>query len=764
MNTLSWQPKDLAMLERFYSADQLWTWDNINEGSGAAGKVLEWLEKCPIPRRHPLVLPVRRKADPNPGWLCIAFSEMQCEELRENLNAFVGTAGCDFEGLRSTLPPSDNIASIAREWAGGNRIFDFRSLAAIHQKGLRERLERMLRVWALRPTTDTGSLRTTEAMLREFEVSLVNGNEQSAISWWEEIRAGGRLNAENLLFLKIQIPAAFGRWDDVDLDPNITHLAAARRPRRTTAILIEATWHTALKRKVEEGDVDGALAVMRERIQGPLRGLFRSPAGLSRPYLLLTFLIAAAADAPQRHAVVQALMDRLPEGSGERGFAEKIVAAVTPAPLPVTTFPVDALAQAWEARKRDDFHGAWLLLVPLTNSVERCRLLLECAVEHWDDDTVPVITAAMTDLSEEERAEVLTPKKLQIWEKISAPATQSTPAPADWESWFHEVERTPAWNQAISFARDASSLWPAEIYLATPSKVSNLAGLLTQGRDANASQIVRLSLPHIAGYFLADGPQTAFRVLYLDLLLSLALDDHFGGEDWGLAETLAFALVATGPSRADYEHLLSSLTTIWEERGDPHRFDWVLDQLDTFVTSPKLDEASLNSFFVSILNSCVRFARRLNADQRRHFALLCDDLGRSEDFEGIPWPIEEDTGCPEETSSEQIIAEKLSDRTVGIYSLNESASIRAGKLIEGLAENVKVRLSHDYGGSDKLKVIARDSDFLIVVTQCAKHAATDFIKAQRPKESSDLIYPSGRGAASIISALKQTIQKLDSKN
>jgi hypothetical protein len=746
MNTLSWQPKDLAMLERFYSADQLWTWDNINEGSGAAGKVLEWLEKCPIPRRHPLVLPVRRKADPNPGWLCIAFSEMQCEELRENLNAFVGTAGCDFEGLRSTLPPSDKIASIAREWAGGNRIFDFRSLAATHQKGLRERLERMLRVWALRPTIDTRSLRTTEAMLREFEVSLVNGNEQSAISWWEEIRAGGRLNAENLLFLKIQIPAAFGRWNDIDLDPNMALLAAAHRPRRTTAILIEAMWHTALEQKVREGDVDGTLAVMRERIQGPLRGLFRSPAGITRPPLLLTFLIAAAADAPPRQPVIEALIERLPEGSPERDFAGKIVAAISPAPIPIA--PVDALVQAREARDRDDFLGAWLLLKPLGHSAARCRLLLECAAEHWEEETATIITEAMVALSVKERASVLASKqRLQTWEKISASTGKATPEPADWESWFHEVEADPSWDKAVSFTRDASALWPIETYRSSPSKISALAGLLTQGRSVKATEVVRLSLPHIAGYFLNNGPQAEFRVLYLDLLLSLALDERFGGEDWGLAENLVFAIMETGPSRVEYEQLLSSLTTIWEERGDPRRIDWALDLLDLLTAAPSPEPSVRDTFFEAISSSIRKHLRRLEPAQRSLFKLLCSDLERA-----IPSFLPELEGV-----AHNIAANALSGKMVAIYTLDESSGKRARDLIGLIYQGVDIRVNHDHAGTDQLKHLARHADYFLMVTRSAKHAATNFIKAERPDDKRPIDYPTGKGSSSIVSAINAAL-------
>lgn len=747
MNTLSWQPQDLAMLERFYSADQTWTWENIQEGKGAAGKVFAWLEKSPLPRQHPLVLPVRRKGDPDPGWLCIAFSEMQCEELREHLNAFVGTAGCDFQGMRSTLPTSDKLASIAREWAGGNRIFDFKSLTAVHREGLRERLERMLRVWTLRPGTNSGSLRTTEAMLREFELSLVNGDEASALSWLEELRAGGRLNAENLLFLKVQVPAAFGRWDDIDLDPNMALLATVHRPRRTTATLIEATWHTALARKVEQGDVEGALTVMRERVRGPLRGLFRSPAGISRPPLLLTFLIAAAADAPPRHQVIEALIERLPEGSPERTFAGKVAMAVSPAPLPVV--PRDPLVQAREARDRDDFMGAWLLVKPLGHSVARCRLLLECAAEHWEEDTATVVTDAMLALSDEERASVLSSKRrLQTWEQISTVSGEATPAPTDWESWLHETEANPSWDGAVSTARDASALWPVESYLSSPSRISAFAGHLTRQRDAKAAEVVRLCLPHIAGYFLNDGPQAEFRGLYLDLLLSVALDERFGGKDWVLAETLALAILETGPSRADYEQLLSSLTSIWEERGDPHQLDWALDLLDLVTAAPTPDPGSRDAFFEAISASINKHARRLQPEQISLFKLLCSDLER-----GIPSFLS--SGQETATGPASGI---LAGKMVAIYTLDESSGKRARDLISLFYHGVDVRLNHDHVGSDQLKNLARSADYFLMVTRCAKHAATNFIMDQRPGSKRPIDYPSGKGSSSIVSALRAILE------
>jgi hypothetical protein len=42
---------------------------------------------------------------------------------------------------------------------------------------------------------------------------------------------------------------------------------------------------------------------------------------------------------------------------------------------------------------------------------------------------------------------------------------------------------------------------------------------------------------------------------------------------------------------------------------------------------------------------------------------------------------------------------------------------------------------------------------MVVVAKSAKHAATNFIKQKRPQSKSEIIYPSGKGSSSIVSAL-----------
>lgn len=272
--------------------------------------------------------------------------------------------------------------------------------------------------------------------------------------------------------------------------------------------------------------------------------------------------------------------------------------------------------------------------------------------------------------------------------------------------------------------------------------------MLTQGRDAKAADVVRLSLPHIAGYFLKNGPQAAFRDLYLDLLLSLALDERYGGEDWGLAENLVFAIMETGPSRVAYEHLLSSLTTIWEERGDPRRIDWALDLLDLLTVAPAPDLGARDAFFETISAFIIKFSRRLQLGQIALFKLLCGDLERA-----VPHLVPD----PEEAVT-ATATDILKGKMVAIYTLDESSGKRARDLINMAYEGVDVRLNHDHVGSDPLKNLARNADYFLMVTRSAKHSATNFIKDERPEEKRPLDYPTGKGSSSILSALRIALE------
>jgi hypothetical protein len=89
---------------------------------------------------------------------------------------------------------------------------------------------------------------------------------------------------------------------------------------------------------------------------------------------------------------------------------------------------------------------------------------------------------------------------------------------------------------------------------------------------------------------------------------------------------------------------------------------------------------------------------------------------------------------------------------VAIYTLTESAGIRAKNTLRMRSPLCKVELSHDKSGNAHLRDLARSADIFVVATSSAKHAATIFIETNRLSKNS-LIRPLGKGTSSILKAL-----------
>jgi hypothetical protein len=109
-------------------------------------------------------------------------------------------------------------------------------------------------------------------------------------------------------------------------------------------------------------------------------------------------------------------------------------------------------------------------------------------------------------------------------------------------------------------------------------------------------------------------------------------------------------------------------------------------------------------------------------------------------------------------SETDLLKQKIQGKVIGIYTLTESSGLRAQQFLQNWIPGLDVRVSNDHGGSDHLRNVARQSDYLIVAAKSAKHAATDFIKAERPADKSPLIYPAGKGSSSIVDAFFKSLR------
>ena len=752
MNLNGWQEVDRLALQQFYGTGQAGLWVEIDQASSARGRSAhDWIEACPPPRDYPVILPVLHN-DERSEWFAIAFSDAQHEELREHLDAFLGPVGSNYHGRRSEMDSAIVLESTVERWSGGPWIFRFTPLPECKNQ-VREALNRMRQVWGLRPKLDRAPLRTTDAMLREFFAALVNTDEKSSGYWLQQLHLSGRLSAENLHFMQIERQGSLGRWTDMLLDARLSMLLAMRRPSRITSLLVEAVWRTELSGFVAGNHVAEALAHTRANILQNYGALLQARGSLAQPAVVLAFLTAAVAAIPPRKEQIPVLLAALPQDCPEWAFAEAMAAHVAPS---IRESKADLLELTTQALLSRDFDSAWLHLQNTVPSVKSCELRLDCAIELLGPDVARQTFDAMAQLQPDERRQVLKPRsRLRTWQEIEELlASQSGKTSTDWETWLEVLDQDSTWSQALEVAHQGVSEWAFRPYETDLGRVSKLAKQLFSDRPESAAIKVRAAIPHIAQFFFGDGlGELIFLPIYQSLLWLLASDKRFGGQDWGMAQNLGLAILDSGASASEYQDALECLTEIWSQRGDVLHLEWALDILDESIVVSALVPGARDSFFTAVWRTISDNARRVSLDQRQMFKLICTDLGREAEYSALTFPAPEAT-APEGTNW----AEALRGKLVAIYTLTESAGVRAKRTLDALCSNLDVRLNHDQGGSERLRSLAREADYFVVTSRSAKHAATEFLKNQRPREKSPFIYPSGKGSSSIVSSLLSAVK------
>ena len=635
MKLEGWNSDDVLGLEKFYASGCVWTISEMKSSSGKyASRAVEWVQSSPTPKEYPVLLP--RVVEPNGiYWYAIAFSEAQSEQLRGDLTAFVGSAGTDFTGRGVVLDQSDEWESELLDWAGGQWVYRLRVYKQCNAT-VTKALQRMRSVWTQKPQLKSTLLRTTEALIREFFLSLANGNELNAGRILKELKDCGRLSAENVVFLEIEKLAAFGRWGAIAAHPQLSYLKMMRRPRHITELLVESLWKTELSSFADDGAVEGILEYYKTHLRGRYSVLLRSSGNSENDSVLMAFLLAAVGDENPRYSQIPKLLARL-KSSRYFKFSKKLVARVKPVEASPEAVKLSPFESAKRAYQSDDFDTAWeqLLLIKST-TVDSMRLMLDCVEEIDTPDPALIVKQKFEELEEANRISVLGIKRHQRqWDYVLKQTTvESQCLPCNWEEWLESIAENKLGTDCLLRVARESVDWDVEAYLKSPERVVLLSNKLTSTLENY--YVLQLSFPHLVSFFLKDGVGAReFLPIYSSLVEVLAYGDSFSTEDWNTIEKLLAGSVEAGLSKKQYADLLECLNMLWGSHGSIVHLDWALDVLELLTMHAILDSEALNSFYSSILSRVTIDCRRLRLDQWEMFRLLSGDLGFSSDYEAI---------------------------------------------------------------------------------------------------------------------------------
>jgi hypothetical protein len=651
---------------------------------------------------------------------------------REIVVAFLGPSVVSVE----TVPEERLESSLPRAWKslGLIRVSYLRRVELGQEAAgeLLTRLEDMTASVAGRARYRLENRPTHSDLLRDFRLSLLRTDDESARSLLDQIRATGQLSAENLRYLRIEYLAAFGRWNEMRSMPHISALLRARRPRAISESLLRMVWWTEL---VVPGYQSPQLAFRERAVLDEFGPLLRSVRVPSSPEgRLVCFLTALAdSDVERQQAIVELAQDAEERTQLEAFKFEPQTAISQPSvDVPPALPHPDPSAEAY-AEGRFVEVIANFLADPVA---EHADLAVASVLDSGDSRHAARVLEFVHDL--DRRGEVsLNRRARRDLEELQRLVGDTC---AGWVEWAVRLSRA-RWTDASAVVRDNSDAWTSIGSLDSQQTSEICDALLEASGGTNADQL-RSSLDLLcnqAAAVLSRGSVNDF----CQVVLALLSEQENFSEMVRLAYLdLLAAWLEVGPSANEYTQVLEQTLDIWKRITSPVAVGWAIGVLEAVTDLPCPDQATRTAFAVQLVDGVRSHYSRLTLRERVEVEALVADLG-------LPaQPVEA-------KEAEHDVWSALNGKVVGIYSLLPRA---AGYLRSRLAELCavgEVRENHDKVATQALRSLAERADYLIVDTWHAAHQATAGIDAVRPRERQ--ILPRQRGLSGFLRALEDAL-------
>jgi hypothetical protein len=711
-----------------------------------------WIDDLEGPGDSPVVLP--RRNEGRLSWYGLEFSDSQARALGDDLVAFVGCSYSDFSGRRAQLDSNDQVERAVLELTDGH-AYRFEVMPASDLIAARGALDLMRATWLRRPARTGVSFQPIGRVLRNFNMALEAGEADGSAELLEQLNARGRLTASNMAFLRIQLLAALGCWGELLALPELPTVLSVRRPVAVTDAIIRAVYRTELSRFEGDADVNEALEHFRGSVFPRYGALLKARSTMRSPEAAKMFMMLAAASVPPRLDTLQEVIAGAELSPSDRNYMDLLAQRC---PIPVRDEQADPLERASTAIRVGDFDGAYRLLLAQPPGVDSLPMLLRCAYEIDSIDAAREAVSAMRAVAPALQVAVLGQRACRTWwDALNHIGEARTVAevrrpPLGWVEWLERLDTEGPFAGALEIAASGAHEWRLADVADQPERVADLAAALLADRAPDAEAVLRNAAPHLVAFLRqADQPPASLRAVYQSAILLIAADDEIGSADLTVLLDLIGDLFAIGVSPGEYIEIVGYLEATWTAVSAPRNIDWGLDALDCLAQYPARSEAVRDKFARIVVGSMTSWVHRLEDYQASLLRALGRELGMLKVVEPL-LAIRTAAATGTESDREEPALARLVGRRVGIYTLTESVGHRVRQILEGSALGVHVVVNHDPVGSDRLRHLAHDADLLLVAVRSAKHAATDYIEANRPADKPTLIC-AARGSAGMLRVL-----------
>jgi hypothetical protein len=542
--------------------------------------------------------------------------------------------------------------------------------------------------------------------------------------------------------------------------PEFDSLLAIRRPLRVTEAIITCVYITELQQFELNGDVDGALRHFRDEVLPRFSDLYRSRRGLTGEDVVASFVLAAATADPPRPDSVSAIIDGFGGPPSRRLWLDKVLIATAnlSTPREIAGAPSASLSTARAAFASGDLDQAIDAALSLPETVDRAGLLLRCAHEVGTIELAHVAVDAVERLAGPQQDELRGNARLwriygeliQLLGKTALDGEASKEGAVDsWPRWLRRLTDSNPWSSAV----DAAELGVREWSVGTDAiSATELSSLISASRPAWGDEALRDASPYFIDALLHEGPRVSLQQAYDALLLMLLTDPSPSLAAFQAMIRLLQARLVFTVTADEYRQLLDSVGDVADQLSSPAACEVAIEALEALINVPSPDRVALEGMVAKVAGMFARWHRRVDNLQRRLLRELATELG-------MPELITQPT-IEEPETSQDALSERLRGLDVGLYSLNERALSRAANILKEVCPNVSVATFHDHvGGSAALRAAALKADVFVVAVAAAKHAATEYIAQNRPKNRLTL-FARGQGSSGLLAALRENVDAI----
>jgi len=743
-------------LARFFAAPNQLEWSAIVGGTvnPEIGHYLRpWLQLLDQPEgRAPIILPFVRN-DTVTGWYATTRDAKGGRELGSEIRAWLGPTFLDLFEMAPI--DRDPMAGAMRERSGGS-VWRFSGSDAASNRKIVQRLDDFAVLLARRPALKSTFRRPVGAIRGEFERALLARDAARAEALIAELKATGRLNEENLKYLDVRLSAGLGLWPQIARDHwLIRTLCDLTLPPQIQSDLIEALYRTYVEESEALNDPSETRGRFDLHIAKRYPRLFASRRGIRTPRVVKSFLLFEQLQPSPSVALIAELFALLPDNC-KRGISIEQIDIQQPPAIDESTAD-----EAFDDGQFDRAFAYYRVLPITKKSISR---MIHC-VNFIDTPESRQDFLAAIDGADHQIIESLT---AAVREKLII--LQSPPVPsAPTELLFPTVAtmseaETPLgwvkWAEDLAHGRDLAGLelavqnaatWDTEPFEseALSRQFADLLGNL----GGEAAAVARRSVPQVFGSFFPIGldPTIGTKPIASVLFYLIAVDERLSAADLELLAQLLSHLLTLGMAEGEYLSTIQDLSEIQDRIRSYKHLPWSLDICETLAIAPAPSEvarAARVEFFVKIVGQSQAFAHRIGPPDMLPIEFLAQDFGVGPD-------ALTSLRRTEEADQQSASLPDLNGKTIGIYTLAETAGGRAKAALEQMFPGCVVEVNSDTVATAKLRHLAQRADLFVFAWKSSSHAAFYCIKEALP--TGEPIWAPGKGTASILRAVLDSL-------